>query len=186
MPTYDRAGSCLYRGSDGSNAAPGVLTSHFRYLTRIVASYTSMETRVGTGSTHASFRWRPRGLLSRRSPRRRSFVLGRNLVTISRKLDRSSWRTGGECYTGAIMTVPPVLPPGTLRCSAFWVGIDRGGGHSLFIRCVCDPRIQVSLPESQAMSNGLHAVRRCCSRSALCTPLPFAGAACLTDGPVDP
>lgn len=43
------------------------------------------------------------------------------------------------------MTVPPELPPGTLRCSVFLVGIDRGEAAIPFSSdVVCDPRIHVS------------------------------------------
>lgn len=64
---------------------------------------------------------------------------------VSRKLDGSFKRTGSECYTGAIMTVPPELLPGTLRCSAFLVGIDRAAAAIPFSSdIVCDPRIHVS------------------------------------------
>lgn len=43
------------------------------------------------------------------------------------------------------MTVPPELPPGTLRCSVFLVGIDRGEAAIPFSSDVVrDPRIHVS------------------------------------------
>ena len=66
-------------------------------------------------------------------------------ISWTRKLVALFKRTGSECYTGAIMTVPPELPPGTLRCSVFLVGIDRGEAAIPFSSdVVCDPRIHVS------------------------------------------
>lgn len=96
---------------------------------------------------------RPRGFLSRSEDRaeERGYMNARianywiSWISWTRKLVASFKRTGSECYTGAIMTVPPELPPGTLRCSVFLVGIDRGEAAIPFSSdVVCDPRIHVS------------------------------------------
>lgn len=75
-------------------------------------------------------------------------------------------RTRSECYTGAIMTVPPELPPGTLRCSAFLVGMDRTAAAIPFSSDVaCYPRIHVS----ESGDEPTDISRGCCTRPALCT-----------------
>ena len=75
-------------------------------------------------------------------------------------------RTRSECYTGAIMTVPPELPPGTLRCSAFLVGMDRTAAAIPFSSDVaCYPCIHVS----ESGDEPADISRDCCARPALCT-----------------
>lgn len=109
---------------------------------------------AGIDRVYRRYRVEPRGLLSRGKDTTGNVDYNRalnseivDLVDIGDSKTRclSFERTGSECCTGAIMTVPPELPPGTLRCSVFLVGIDRGEAAIPFSSdVVCDPRIHVS------------------------------------------
>ena len=145
------------------------LTSHFRCSLRTISSYRARSANDRIGFFEAATRFRDG------EPREREPWTGiRKHGVIASSCRAGVWKTRvarsrelrSECYTGAIMTVPPELPPGTLRCSAFLVGMDRTAAAIPFSSDVaCYPRVHVS----ESGDEPTDVSRGCCTRPALCT-----------------